>query len=280
MIKSNFRTIATAGALAFGALGLAAAVHAAQTSVKTGNFAGAIAQLPSECNSGVYYSYFGVGLSSASLTCTSPRPTGALARATMKWKGDSPRSNSTQVDDYVTGIGYKPASANKTRTVKFRINTFTFSNAQTTATDPKLATVGVYGWLCPSSAQIKDGFERTEYYVVDRWAGSFGVPFGTRSYGTTTLNGKTYNLYYSGIINRGHGCGSGDANFRQLWAVRSSSNTSTTSDVSINMGTFFSAFNNLKNGKGKSVSASPAGYQIVGVEGLGATQGTVTVTLK
>lgn len=280
MIKANFKTVASASALALGAVGLAVAVHAAESSVKSGNFSGPIATLPSGCNAGVYYSYFAAGLDSGSLTCTSPAPTGTLAQATMSWKGNSPRSTSTEVDDYVAGIGYNPQAANKTRTIKFRVNSFTFSNAQTTATDPKLATVGVYGWLCPNSTQRSAGQERTEYYVVDRWAGSFGVPFGTKAFGTVSLGGATYNLYFSGIINRGHGCGAGDANFRQLWAVRSSSNTSTTSDISIKMSDFFNAFSNLKNGKKVSVSAGPAGYQIVGVEGLGATQGTVKISLK
>ena len=282
----------TAGAVASAAIAAAnlftiAAPASAQTWMtwRTGTNTGQAAHLPRvDRMDGLYTSYFASGtVSTTDMRYNTDRRSSASERVSLRWNGNS--SN----DDYVAGVGWAPNdSANKTRTISYRVHKF----AKTSNDNPSsgFAVAGAYGWLCP---ELGGGSQRVEYYVVDSWLAfnSSGRPTRFRPYqgesrGSVTISGNGYDLFATPTVHRGHGCGAGNADFIQLWAVRQSQTNSTTATRSIDMGTFFGAWSGKKlvNADGSasstdiSVAANP-GYQIIGVEGFGETRGELDVTV-
>ena len=275
----NLVSAASIAALAFSAI--PAEAQAQTTTVRSGNFAGAGANIPRQYGGG-FYSYFSTGMRHNGSTLFTDAAYFRNATSTnrgrmrMRWNGNS------SGDDYVTGLGWNSSSRNRTRTISF--NSHTYSPRDTSVNDssstPRVSTMGPYGWLCPT----RSGQQMVEYYVVESWRGSERringvnrfVPFATTRAGSGTISGRTYDFFYSGRITRGNGCGPGNATFRQLWAVRRGKDS--TGFRSINMDNFFDYWERRRDSIG-NVSAPP-GYQIVAVEGIGATRGTFDVTVR
>ncbi len=280
MIKSKIKYLVSAGAIVIATIGLSSTAQAQSfRTVKEGNFSGAGAFLPRACGS-VFYSYFSVGMRNnnsslfTDLLCTA-RPRNTRSHFKLNWNGDS------NGDDYVAGVGWNSQNANKTRTITFDVKRYGPSATSpggrpAPSGTPQVSTMGVYGWLCPT----RNG-TMIEYYVVDGWYqrnssnGTFPssfIPFANTARGSGTINGVTYDFYSSGNITRGNGCRAGNATFRQLWAVRRTEKN--TGRRTIKMSDFFNFWN------GKVSTAAPAGYQIVGVEGIGANRGVFEAILS
>jgi hypothetical protein len=259
--------------------------------VRQGNRAGPIERLPANCGS-EYFSYFSTGMRNNNSTLFTDfacaRTTIRHAHTRMRWNGDG------SSDDYVVGAGWAPTAANKSRSITFNVRGFSASATSpggrgAPQDTPQVATMGVYGWLCPTRTEVpgRNTITMREYYVVDGWyqrnAGPNGTgtfpssfrPFGTSFEGSGLINGTRYDYYSSGVLNRGNGCRGGNAPFRQIWAVRRTEKNRGQRTISMN--TFFNFWN---NGNGSDVGASaPSGYQIVGVEGIGATRGSMDVVI-
>lgn len=269
MIKSKVRIIASAGVLALAAFATAGTAQAQSWSErKEDNTSGPGFNLPSNCRSG-FVSYYSTGMRNnnstlfTDLACDTSQTSGR-GRIRARWNGDS------NFDDYVVGLGWPATSTNKSRSITY--NTMTFNPSATdTSASTRVATMGVYGWLCPTTS----GQEMVEYYVVDSWYGSSSfVPYDTTLRKPGKINNVDYDFYSSNLVTRGQGCTDGAATFRQLWAVRKTKKT--TGSRTIKMADFFSAWNGVS---GVNTSA-PAGYQIVSVEGIGGTKGTLDVQVN
>lgn len=279
-LRQKFIISATVAAAS---LFVAAAPASAQSwaSWRSGINSGVGAFMPS---GGMFTSYFASGTVATTdmRYDTRNRVPSTSERVSLRWNGNS------ALDDYVAGVGWQSGSSNKTRTISYKVNSFSKTSNSTPASG--LATVGAYGWLCP---ELGGGSQRVEYYIVDTWlaynsAGSPTrfVPFMGASRGSANISGNMYDLYVTPSVSRGHGCGAGSASFIQLWAVRQSQ-TNTTADRSISMTNFFAAWsgkklrnsNNTDSTSDISLSAN-AGYLIVGMEGFGRTRGELDITVK
>ena len=294
MRKSIITSLTSLGAVA--AMTCFSGGAQAQTSfseVRDGNFEGPGQDLPTSCG-GEFFSYFSTGMRNNNDTLFTDfacaRTTFRHAHTRARWNGDG------SSDDYVVGAGWNSSPANKSRSITFNVRGFSANATRPNGRNapqgtPQVATMGVYGWLCPTGIESANtsvnNVTMREYYVVDGWyqrnAGPNGSgslpstfrPFGTTFEGSGFINGTRYDYYSSGKIVRGNGCRGGDAPFRQIWAVRRTEKNR--GQRTISMTTFFNFWN---NGNGSDVGASaPAGYQIVGVEGIGATRGSFDVVI-
>lgn len=291
MRKSTTTLLTSLGA--FAAMTCFSGGAQAQTSfseVRDGNFAGPGQDLPTTCG-GEFFSYFSTGMRNnnrslfTDFACA--RTTSRHAHTRARWNGDG------SSDDYVVGAGWNSSPVNKSRSITFNVRGFSVNATRPNGENavqgtPQVATMGVYGWLCPTGIETGTrNITMREYYVVDGWyqrnagpngSGSFPsafLPFGTTFQGSGLINGTRYDYYSSGVLNRGNGCRGGNAPFKQIWAVRRTEKN--TGERTISMNTFFNFWN---NGSGSDVGASaPAGYQIVGVEGIGATSGSFEVVI-
>lgn len=270
MQKLGLKILASV-AIVSAALSLTATPAAAQrtTTLKTGNFAGPGFFIPGTYGGG-FVSYFSTGMRHngrslfTDLKYVRNRTSSKRGRIIARWNGNSGG------DDYVTGLGWNSSSVNKRRRITYNVRRFNPSNTSGN-TNTRVATMGVYGWLCPTNSRQ----EMVEYYVVDSWFGSGSfVPFQGSFRKTARINGQNYRFYSTPTVTRGNGCRGGNATFRQLWAVRTSKKTNGTRTT--RMDQFFNAWNGVS---GTDTSA-PAGYQIVAVEGIGGTKGSFDVEVN
>lgn len=250
-------------------------------SIKSGDFEGAGAFFPSSFG-GAFYSYFASNMNSANLVAVSAP--GRRGRFRSDWDAKSERDRS----DAVIGIGWNSSSLNRNRNITFTLNKW----SKTT----DVATMGIYGWRCPTAAR-GDVSDIVEYYVVNNWANDITqfVPFdaATNSNATElkrfTFDNATYKIYRTPRINAGHGCVGIDQgqDFTQLWAVRQGRKFNT---QSINMKTIFDqwAATRFNISRGSSVAGSAnrvsiggsvSGYQIVAIEGINAGNGSADITV-
>lgn len=250
--------------------------------IRSGNFSGPGANLPSSFG-GAFYSYFAANMNSANLVAVSP-PRGRRARFRSDWDGRSASSGS----DAVIGVGWNSSSSNRNRNITFTLNRW----SRTT----NVATMGIYGWRCPAATNSSVS-NIVEYYVVNNWANDVNqfVPFDASRGGNATrlrsftFDGATYNIYRTPRTNAGHGCVDvrQNQNFTQLWAVRQGRKFNT---QTINMRTIFDQWAatrfNLSNGtsvagRSRRVSIGPSnsGYQIVAIEGINSGNGSADITV-
>ena len=77
------------------------------------------------------------------------------------------------------------------------------------------AYLSLYGWLCDGSSPL------VEWYIVDSWGTYRPNGDETGKYrGYHDADGSTYLLYESTRTQVPHGCGTGNATFKQYWSVR------------------------------------------------------------
>lgn len=177
--------------------------------------------------------------------------------------------------DAVGGMGWDVGTSN--RVMKYKILSMSGLTGK--------LSIGSYGWTCNT--------KKVEYYIIDSYNGSYvpwdparnanaiPIKWGTGALRKIDTDGGKYLVYKTTRTNAGNACGA-NATFDQYWSVRETplpASTTTTNTITFanhvsgwaGMGLTLGTFGKPATGRA---------YQVIGVEGLNTSNGSVEIDIE